>query len=465
MPLKFRKYSSSIIKQKKKAMTEISRTKNHLSEQELIALAASWDDSSTGRHREKDGTEPGWSAWSGKHAQRNDTVAICKGREGWMTYSEQNKDTSQQISIVSWNILSDTWWRKQKSEGDFEHTETEQGDWSFRRRRILEWIEQLNPDVLTLQEFDYEKFELDLHPELAKLGYAGKIQTPKKKADKQPCGNATFWKDEKLHFRKENSTSRTQCVVLSNQDDGKQLCVINVHLESSQSQLGADRRARQLNSALSYAAAEAPTAAIIIGGDFNTGKSSNLLHALRDHEWHGHSLSSVYEHPDTYETFPVRHATFMVPGHHYCIDHILYGHDDVKLECALDAFREEEREEQVRSKGTDAGFPSELCPSDHIPIGAMFELLPQKAAEETVVNDEMAILEERQQKLLMEWRSLKAQQPTKITGKPTPEQIAERKAHAALVKEWKATLQDETENVFATNLVKGRSYTVPFGKK
>lgn len=108
----------------------------------------------------------------------------------------------------------------------------------------------------------------------------------------------------------------------------------NLHLEASQGPDKSDRRARQLNSALTYAATEAPAAALLVCGDFRV---------LRDYRWHGHALSSVYQHPDTHQTLPVSRATFMVPGHHYVIDHILYNQDSLRLKVALDPFSKEER--------------------------------------------------------------------------------------------------------------------------
>ena len=320
---------------------------------------------------------------------------------------------------------------------------------------LLRWIESLNPDVLALQEVDYQKFEEDLLPELSKRGYNGSMQKPKKKADKQPCGVATFWKSELLELVQEKSFSRTQCLVLNCRENNSQVCITNVHLEASQSEKGSDSRARQLNSALAYAAAEAPDAALLVCGDCNTGADAQLFRVLRDYQWHGHALSSVYEHPHTHKTLPVSFATFAVPGHHYVIDHMLYDQDTLRLRCALDAFSEEEMEEHVHPKGNECGFPSPLCPSDHIPIGAMFELLPE--TKRPVTQPAVVVSEERKGQLTAQWESLQLSRPAHTKGQPTPQQIQERRAYAAAVRAWKATVEDnKAELEFVTQLIKSK---------
>ena len=434
-------------------MNEI-KDEQALAEEELLKLAATQQVTQVGgRQREQDGTVFGWHKWSRSHSQREEEVVICYGREEW-----NQEQKSQLLSLVSWNVLSDTWWNKEKAEGEYSHTEPQQGEWSYRLSLILQWIDHLNPNILALQEIDYRKFD-DLLQELAKRGYNGKMQKPKKKAEKQPCGVATFWKADKFLFVKEASFSRTQCVVLAwSCENDTQLCITNVHLESSQNQSGFDRRARQLNSALAWAATEASDATLLVCGDWNTGADAQLFQVLREYSWHGHVLSSVYEHPDTHQTLPVSHATFLVPGHHYSIDHMLYDPERLRLKCALNAFSKEEMDEHVHKNGDNCGFPSAFCPSDHIPIGAMFELLPQTAVtikQCSVVSIPIQVSEERKAELIAQWESLQAQRPTQTKGKPTPEEIAERRVYANAIKVWKQTVEDNpTEKEFVNQLIK-----------
>jgi hypothetical protein len=77
----------------------------------------------------------------------------------------------------------------------------------------------------------------------------------------------------------------------------------------------------------------------------------------------------------------------------------------------------------------------------------MFELLPlgllqNELHEETVASDE------RKENITVQ---LESKRPPNVKGNPTPEQIA--KAHAAVLKAWKATLRDEAEIALATKLI------------
>ena len=413
------------------------------SEDELIQLASIWQPNKVGRNRQEDGTVPGWHEWSKLHSQRDDDIVICRGRDGWQKEQQQHQASTNHLSILSWNILSDTWYQKSKSEGEYTHVDDAVGEWSYRFQLLIkEWITPMQPDIVAFQEVDYDKFEVDVLPTLRSLGYDGKMQNPKKKAKTQPCGVATFWKQSnKFDFVTEKSSSRTQCVVLNfNGIDEKQqcqqqeqICIANVHLESSQNEIASGHRARQLNSALSFASSTevSKTAAVIVCGDCNTGVDAQIFHVLREYQWHGHSLSSVYEHPNTHTTLPVSVATFMVPNHHYVIDHMLYDQDTLRLKCALDAFTHEEKQEHIYATGDECGFPSKFCPSDHIPIGAIFELLPLKP-----------ISKERQEELKAEWETIQSQCPLQFKGKPTPEQIGQQRSYKATVNSWKESFKN-----------------------
>merc|ERR1712224_429151 len=135
---------------------------------------------------------------------------------------------------------------------------------------------------------------------------------------------------------------------------------------------------------------------LVVCGDFNTGADSGLFRALRTEKWHGHDLSSVYEHPSTADTLPANRATYAIPGHHYMVDHILYSHDNATLSAALSAFTPSEIDEHL-GEGLEKGFPTEFCPSDHLPIGAVFLVREQdeecrsKAAEEDQTNNDIFI--------------------------------------------------------------------------
>ena len=367
----------------------------NISSEEIIQRASNWDHDVSGYRRNKDGTLKFWYEWSKLHPQRNDQkVKICQGQLEWSNMLRESNNLSSLISIVSWNILSETWF--QKGRGNYDHTPDILSQWDYRFQCILNWIRNLNSDVIALQEVDYDIFITDLEPALQKLGYEGVMQSPKTNTSikKQPCGLATFWKVDKFQMLTHKSFSRSMITHLqqsfqNNRDDNavdqtkkqeKMFCVANVHLESSQSSNGAEKRARQLNSPLKWAKEQIPQSCIcpfVICGDFNTGADSKLFDVLRNERWHNHSLAMVYEHPSTSQTLPVCRATYAVPYHHYVIDHVLYSHENLQLRHVLNAFDEKETiknlgPSSIKGPVNKRGFPNLFCPSDHIPIGATF---------------------------------------------------------------------------------------------
>lgn len=127
----------------------------------------------------------------------------------------------------------------------------------------------------------------------------------------------------------------------------------------------------------------------------------------------------------------------MMPGRHYVIDHMLYSQDRLSLKGALDALSKEQADQHVVPKGIECGFPS-----DHIPIGGVFEILPPTPNSSDDEEVEMApISPEREAELTGQWEALLATKPPHTKGKPSAEQIEERRGYAATVKEWKQSFQ------------------------
>ncbi|KAL7561439.1 hypothetical protein ACA910_009295 [Epithemia clementina (nom. ined.)] len=322
----------------------------------VLQQAATWEPEKAGRRRMDDGTLPNWYEWSRRHPQKDAHVLICQGRNEWRQETQIRQSRSgnkrRRVSVVSWNILSDTW----AQQATYHHIGQEGVAWETRFPLLLQWLEGFRPDVIALQEVDYCKYEQDILPEVEKMGYNGSLQKPKKQSSQQPCGAATFWDKQQFHLLDSEASSRCLCVVLrpiltNSKETGKNsvpteqqsipspFTVVNVHLESSQSLSGCERRARQLNSALWRASRkmDATQIPMILCGDFNTGADSCLFHTLRHESWHGYPLASVDEHPETAKTLPVNRVTYAQPQHHYAIDHVFYSHDSFRLECVLNA--------------------------------------------------------------------------------------------------------------------------------
>ena len=209
--------------------------------------------------------------------------------------------------------------------------------WPARLKSMLEWINALSPSVLCLQEVDFQLFESDLLPALQSCGYSGLSQRPKKMSASQPCGCATFWRQNQFNITGHCIKSRAMAVHLRfRTSPSQEVVVVNVHLEAAQTAAGSANRARQVHSPLRWAADHAKGAPLLVAGDFNTAGDSPLLHVLRSESWHGHALASTYEHPATIATLPVCNATYAGHDARFCVDHIFYSHAQFGLECVLE---------------------------------------------------------------------------------------------------------------------------------
>eukprot|EP00339_Tiarina_fusa_P000100 CAMPEP_0117002588 /NCGR_PEP_ID=MMETSP0472-20121206/4206_1 /TAXON_ID=693140 ORGANISM="Tiarina fusus, Strain LIS" /NCGR_SAMPLE_ID=MMETSP0472 /ASSEMBLY_ACC=CAM_ASM_000603 /LENGTH=440 /DNA_ID=CAMNT_0004702983 /DNA_START=54 /DNA_END=1373 /DNA_ORIENTATION=+ len=429
-----------------------TKQKPHIDSERIVELASSFSTTDVGYGRDEHGRLAGWQEWAHGHPQKENTVHVCNGRHEWEMANDSNRrkgeDHQQLLSVVSWNTLSETWYELDCRSGGYAHTPREYGVWEGRFPLLIRWISRLRPDILVLQEVDFQRFDSHLLPRLREMGYEGLVQTNRKQRPDQPCGVATFWLRDKLelltaHFRYKNN-------------DKKHVCLANIHLESSQSETGANKRARQLNSPLEWAARVAPSSSVIVCGDCNTGADSSLFHVLRTHRWHGHDFASVYEHPATSETLPVNRATFAVPRHHYVIDHMLYSHDSTTLNAVLNALTRDEIDEHLGS-GFDKGFPNEFCPSDHLPIGAVFDVRgTNDEADDTTASSRPPLGEGRRKELECQWQVLQAEKPPHRKGLPTPEEIEARREYSRKVKAWKSGFEGNVaETEFAEALIKG----------
>jgi len=373
--------------------------------QSLLALASRGD---------RMGEACSWEQCALEHPQRALPVTVCEGRAGWLlrpgeagaerALSRKQRrqakksalsalpdagggvggDASARLSVVSWNILSDTWLRS----GNY-RAECGRGtplEWDERRALILQWIDGLAPSVLALQEVDFARFGGDLLPALQERGYEGVSQTPKKIASSQPCGCATFWQRDRFQLVAECTKSRALAVHLRAAGTcGGEFVLVNVHLQAqpldpATAQAAAGNRARQLHSPLEWAAREARGVPVVVAGDFNAGLDSPLLHVLRSQTWHGHALASAYEHPAAAPTIPASVATFAGHGGRHVLDHIFYAHEHLRLVHLLQPLCAAEAR---RSFCSDAArsLPDKICPSDHIPIAAVLSFVRNSSAD------------------------------------------------------------------------------------
>lgn len=280
------------------------------------------------------------------------------------------------VSVMSWNILSQTW--MYKNADVYQHVPEGLQAWEHRLPMMGKLIEEASPSILTLQEVDYNHWD-ELHLWLMDLGYQGVVQHPRHPSLNQPCGVATLWKQSEFELLPNTvkHCSRALVIGLSPKrlpQDSSPIAVVNVHLQVARSK--AKTRELQLNSALKFVAQHLPDSGLILSGDFNTDSGSALHDTLRTRTWCGQRLASCYEHPSAASTTAVELATFALPQRRYQLDHIFYCHRHYQLKSVMQAMDEAALQ---RSFGGsfDRGLPDQHVPSDHLPIGASFKMVPQ----------------------------------------------------------------------------------------
>jgi mRNA deadenylase 3'-5' endonuclease subunit Ccr4 len=337
----------------------------------------------------------------------------------------------QRLVTISWNILSQVW--LEKSNDDYKHCTAEQTSWQNRVAGVLQWIKNVDPDLVMLQEVDYNVFDVDVLAPLRAAGYEGIIQKPKKVSAEQPCGCATLWRTNKLTLIPDSIKHCSRALVVGLKGaSSEQLAAVNVHLESKQD--SRDARARQLNSALEFAKTISRDA-LVVGGDFNTGADSSLLRTLREESWHGYSLASAYEHPAALATTAATLCTVVFPHIRYMIDHLLYSPLTLQLHALWQCVTPKEFASGIGHLPN--GLPDSLLPSDHIPIGAIFEFVGggERSAEQ---KEELS--EEDKAVLRTKWKELMALAPARGKGKPSEQELLVLREHSTALKEFKAAL-------------------------
>lgn len=392
-----------------------------------------------------------WELWVQQHPHRELSIDIHVGMQ------KRFASSAAELSVVSWNTLSKTWLEKSREDAEYVNVPLECFDWCSRSERLVAALLALDADVVMLQEVDFEVFQDSFLDPLSQAGYLGVMQNHVRRTTEQPCGNATFWKREKLILQWAEHRSRTLITgfsLLDGTSAGSRVTVINAHLESSPSKCG--QRAAQLHSALGKVCS---SDAVILGGDFNTGTDSPINAVLRNFRWHGHALAAAYEHPDAETTAQASECTFAASGgHRYAIDHIFYSHEKLRPTALLEALPEDLR---FKCLGVACkGLPDAHVPSDHIPIGAIFAVSPTQAdvpvtiempktkAEETLLwNSSNNPLSDEQQQT---WLMLCSGCSSKPKGRPTPEEIEslrqEKEARLARAQDFVVNLSTEARS-------------------
>uniref|UniRef100_A0AC35U3M6 Poly(A)-specific ribonuclease n=1 Tax=Rhabditophanes sp. KR3021 TaxID=114890 RepID=A0AC35U3M6_9BILA len=106
------------------------------------------------------------------------------------------------FTVMCYNVLCD----KYATENMYTYCPKWALKWSYRKRKILDELEQYNCDILTLQEVETEQFHAFFYPELEALGYEGIFESKSRSraldhsAKIHVDGCAIFWKKDKFEL-------------------------------------------------------------------------------------------------------------------------------------------------------------------------------------------------------------------------------------------------------------------------
>ena len=168
---------------------------------------------------------------------------------------------SDKIRIMHFNVLAD----QLASAKEFIGTTEEHLDWNHRKLMLLQIIENISPDILSLVECDhYQDFWI---PELQKFGLTQSAIVTKNNTEKTH-GVALFIREERfrvLEFDKIDDIVAVNSLVLQDKLTEKMLVVASTHLKAKKK---VEIRAEQLSKIKEkYISEDRP---FILFGDLNT---------------------------------------------------------------------------------------------------------------------------------------------------------------------------------------------------
>ena len=203
-----------------------------------------------------------------------------------------------QCSLVTWNLLAPHFAPPEK----YPWSNPAELAWPARQDKIIERLAELDADVICLQEVEVKLWP-ELLTRLSKLGYDGELQ---KMSSGHPIANAVLVHHGRLQVVRTESRSRVLITVLRDptRERAPPLYLANCHLEAGGTEKAAATRLYQLRSLLrrldlqcamdvanelGRPNALAPgidgqDAALVLAGDFNFDRSSELHAFLRGSE-------------------------------------------------------------------------------------------------------------------------------------------------------------------------------------
>jgi mRNA deadenylase 3'-5' endonuclease subunit Ccr4 len=321
------------------------------------------------------------------------------------THALQTPLQQKPIRLLTWNLLAPLY----ASASKYPRSDPSYLDWSYRKPRILQTILDSEADIICLQEV-----QIDLWEDFCMPGYTAISQNM---TDQHPVGCAVLIRsNQNWKVVATESRSRALIVVLEDQAQEQQrLYLAVVHLEAGYEK--EETRWNQMKSLLKrvhrhVGKNDDSNPAIVLAGDFNTcTRSSPLFSVLSGNcqdgllqkrklpMWKG--LSSFFSSDLTKKTSagnnqpPWKRILPLVNVHQSDRPDLTYAggsvldyiwispgaiqvHETLSWSPRIDAYNQKDSAYKQKDSGKELcppqPWPSKECPSDHVPIGAVFSL-------------------------------------------------------------------------------------------
>ncbi|GBG32003.1 Glucose-repressible alcohol dehydrogenase transcriptional effector [Hondaea fermentalgiana] len=277
--------------------------------------------------------------------------------------------TTDLVSIFSWNILANSMALTRHGRIIYSNCAAETVPWAWRMPRILTELASVKADIIMLQEVEPEFYADQLAPLMQACGYEGEYEIRNKTTANEVIATipscATFYQSERFALAWKELPFRGLVLGLQlKQGPHKNaiLAIANSHLEGHPERT--THRHNQIRSVWKRIDKRQPEF-MVLGGDYNDGAGSELCRE------HMRGLRNAYNGS------VARDATCVVgvnPDAHkdYTrVDHLFVDEKSIVLRGLQNVMHSSWDRDAVLA----AGLPGHVCPSDHLSIAVVAELV------------------------------------------------------------------------------------------
>ena len=321
--------------------------------------------------------------------QSEKTGSVNEHEIEWVQNLPYVDEKESKFSILSWNVLAQKMYDAHHRDEKSKIYQNPHLDWSTQRGpQICQTLFESKASIICLQEVEPRAY-VQLLRFLEELGYDG-IYSKSKRV--RPSRVATFWKRNMFSCSWSKTRSRTLTTYLTSHKDNKNMAVVNCHLEGHPEKI--TQRVTQLQHAIrdiSNHNQYRNTDGVVICGDFNSiirqSACTNYLLSFHDDdllEFGKIPLPSnlkqipTHDYKDFQSAYPFhldkkRFFTFCSMPHKpvYGIDQIWFTSSTLSSQSLLWKFSNQNQ--SYIDSILSTGLPDEQNPSDHLPIGCVFD--------------------------------------------------------------------------------------------